>query len=153
MSRDPHPAAPGVAVGVTEAMVERLVHTFYARVRKDAVLGPIFNSAITDWDHHLAKLCDFWSSVTLMTGRFKGTPMQVHAAMPNISGALFDHWLALFERTAQDVCPPQAAALFIDRAHRIAQSLELGVALHRGQMLGPGDRLVCVHGTEVHHET
>lgn len=154
MSRDPHPAAPGVAVGVTEAMIERLVHTFYARVRADTVLGPIFNSAIDDWDHHLAKLCDFWSSVTLMTGRFKGTPMQVHAAMPSISGELFDHWLALFELTARDVCPPQAAALFVDRAHRIAQSLELGVALHRGQMLGPGDRLVGAPNPEVrHHET
>lgn len=122
-------------------MIECLVQTFYARVRADAVLGPIFNTAIADWDSHLVKLCGFWSSVTLMTGRYKGTPMQAHAALPEISGTLFDHWLALFKNTAEDVCPPEAAALFVDRARRIAQSLELGVALHRGQMLGPGERL------------
>lgn len=141
MSREPHPAAPGFAVGITEPMIEQLVHTFYAGVRRDALLGPIFNAAIVDWDQHLAKLCDFWSSVTLMTGRFKGTPMEAHAALPTITGAHFDHWLDLFAQTAEDVCPPDAAALFIDRSRRIAQSLELGVALHRRQMLGPGERL------------
>lgn len=141
MSRDPHPAAPGLAVGVTESMIHSLVHTFYARVRVDAVLGPIFDERIDDWDHHLAKLCDFWSSVTLMTGRFKGTPMQAHSALSMIAGAHFDHWLVLFANTAREVCPPEAAELFIDRAQRIAQSLELGVALHRGQMLCPGQRL------------
>ncbi len=150
MSRDPHPAAPGLAVGIDEAMIECLVQTFYARVRADAVLGPIFNAAIADWDAHLAKLCDFWSSVTLMTGRFKGTPMQAHAALPEITGALFDHWLALFTSTAEDVCPAEAAALFVDRAHRIAQSLELGVALHRGQRLCPGQRLVLATPAETY---
>jgi hemoglobin len=144
MSRDPHPAAPGLAAGVDEAMIERLVHTFYARVRADALLGPIFNAAIIDWDSHLLKLCDFWSSVTLMTGRFKGTPVQAHAALPAITGEHFDHWLALFARTARDICPPAAAALFIDRSQRIAQSLELGVALHRKQILGSGERLRIV---------
>ncbi len=141
MSRDPHPAAPGLAVGVDEAMIEHLVHTFYARVRADALLGPIFTTAIIDWASHLLKLCDFWSSVTLMTGRFKGTPIQAHTALPAITGEHFDHWLALFARTARDICPPAAAALFIDRSQRIAQSLELGVALHRKQILRSGERL------------
>lgn len=141
MSRDPHPAGPGLAVGVDEAMIEHLVHTFYARVRADALLGPIFNADIIDWASHLLKLCDFWSSVTLMTGRFKGTPIQAHTALSAITGEHFDHWLALFARTARDICPPAAAALFIDRSQRIAQSLELGVALHRKQILGSGERL------------
>jgi hemoglobin len=62
---------PGVAVDIDEAMIHRLVHAFYAKVRLDPALGPIFNREIGDgWDHHLAKLCDFWSSVMLMTGRF-----------------------------------------------------------------------------------
>ena len=41
--------------------VGRLVRTFYARVRKDEVLGPIFNGIITDWETHLEKLTDFWN--------------------------------------------------------------------------------------------
>lgn len=122
-------------------MIRDLVHRFYAKVRQDELLGPIFNRAITDWDAHLDKLCGFWSSVTLMTGRYKGTPMQAHAALPGITGEHFDHWLALFRDTATAVCPPEAAALFIDRSRRIAQSLELGIALHRGNVMGVGERL------------
>jgi hemoglobin len=69
--------------------------------------------------------------------------MRVHAALPQISADHFDRWLELFRVTAREQCPPAAAALFIDRAERIAQSLEMGIALHRGHMLGIGDRLVA----------
>jgi len=137
MTRQPHPQAPGTAVGITEPMIERLVHTFYARVRQDGMLGPIFNGAIADWDAHLDKLCAFWSSVTLMTGRFKGTPMKVHAELPDITPAHFDRWLAIFQATAIKTCPPDAAAVFVDRARRIAESLQMGIALHRGEGLVP----------------
>lgn len=137
MSRDPHPKAPGTAVGITEAMIETLVRTFYARVRIDPMLGPIFNNTIKDWDAHLDKFCAFWSSVTLMTGRYKGTPMKAHAELPEIASAHFDRWLALFQATAIKTCPPQAAAVFVDRANRIAESLQLGIALHRGDGIAP----------------
>jgi hemoglobin len=124
-------------------MIRALVHTFYARVRQDSLLGPIFNDTVADWGEHLETLCAFWSSVMLMTGRYKGTPMQVHAALPGLSAVHFDRWLDLFRATAREVCPPQAAALFIYRAERIGQSLELGIALHRGLMLEPGERLTA----------
>jgi hemoglobin len=137
MTRDPHPRAPGSPVGITEPMIQALVHTFYARVRIDPLLGPIFNRTITDWDAHLDKLCAFWSSVTLMTGRDKGTPMKVHADLPEITATLFGRWLALFQDTASKTCPPDAAAVFIDRANRIAESLQLGIALHRGERIVP----------------
>lgn len=122
-------------------MIRKVVHTFYGRVRSDELLAPIFEAAVKDWDEHLAKLCDFWSSVLLMTGRYKGTPMVAHAALPNLSGRHFDQWLVLFRATTWDCCPPAAAALFVDRAERIAQSLELGTALHRGVSLKVGERL------------
>jgi len=137
MSHDPHSRAPGNAAGITEEMIQTLVHAFYADVRADPLLGPIFNRAIADWDAHLAKLCAFWSSVTLMTGRYKGTPMQAHAALPDIARKHFERWLALFEATATSKCPPNAAAVFIDRANRIAKSLQLGIALHRGEAIVP----------------
>lgn len=137
MSRDPHPKAPGTTVGITEPMIHKLVHTFYARVRIDPLLGPIFNRAIADWDAHLDKLCAFWSSVTLMTGRYKGTPMKAHAELPEISRAHFERWLALFQATAIKTCPPGAAAVFVDRANRISESLQLGIALHRGEGVVP----------------
>lgn len=137
MSRDPHLKAPGSSVGITEAMIRTLVHTFYASVRADPMLGPIFNRAIEDWDAHLDKLCAFWSSVTLMTGRYKGTPMKVHAELPRITTVHFERWLALFQATASTTCPPEAATVFVDRANRIAETLQLGIALHRGEGIVP----------------
>lgn len=133
---EPRPRiGPGVAVGVTEAMIARLVPAFYAKVRREPVLGPIFEAAIGDgWDAHLAKLCDFWSSVMLMTGRFKGRPMPVHVAIPDIGPDHFARWLALFRETAAEVCPPPAAALFQARAEMIAESLQLGIAVSRGEL-------------------
>jgi hemoglobin len=89
---------------------------------------------VQDWPAHLEKLCAFWSSVLLMTGRYKGTPMQAHAALPEIAPEYFARWLALFQATARDTCP-DAAGLLIDRSERIAQSLRLGIALHRGNVL------------------
>jgi hemoglobin len=137
MSREVHPNAPGAAVGVSEAMIHALVHAFYSRVRADALLGPVFNGAIHDWDKHLNKLCAFWSSVTLMSGRYKGTPMKAHAELAEITPAHFERWLALFQDTAVKTCPPDAAQVFVDRANRIAQSLKLGIAVHRGEGVVP----------------
>ncbi|MCI3135454.1 group III truncated hemoglobin [Phenylobacterium aquaticum] len=125
--------APGGAVGVTEPMCRALVDAFYAKVRVDPELGPIFNGAIGDgWEAHLAKLADFWSSVLLMTGRYKGSPMAAHAALPRAEPADFEQWLALFRSTAAEVCPPPAAALFIEKAEMIARSLQFGIAASRG---------------------
>jgi hemoglobin len=126
--------APGAAVGVTEPMIRDLVHAFYGRVRQDPELGPVFERAIDDWDAHLAKLCDFWSSVTLMTGRFKGSPMAAHAARPDIAPEHFGRWLALFRETAEATCPPPAAALFVEKSEMIGQSLQLGLAVSRGEL-------------------
>lgn len=126
---------PGVAAGVTEAMIHAQVHAFYGKIRTDPVLEPIFNREIDDWDHHLAKMCDFWSSVLLMTGRFKGAPTAVHARLEDVRPAHFAHWLDLFRQTAQEVCPPQAAALFVAKSEIIAQSLQLHIAATRGEYL------------------
>lgn len=135
-----NPKAPGVAAGITEPMITTLVHAFYAKVRRDATLGPIFNARIEDWDEHLEKLSAFWSSIVLMSGRYKGRPMPVHAAIVEISPEHFQRWLSLFRETAKATCPPAAAALFIDRAEHIARSLYLGISMHRGgDMPSPAD--------------
>lgn len=131
--------AQAVEAGVDEAMIERLVHRFYGAVRADAVLGPVFDAVIEDWPPHLERMCAFWSSVMLRTGRYHGRPMPKHAPLP-VSGAHFDRWLSLFQDAAREVCG-EAAALFIDRAHRIAQSLEFGIAATRGLILAPSERL------------
>jgi hemoglobin len=123
-------------IAISEAMIERLVHTFYGRVRQDDLIGPIFNAKVGDWDDHLAKLCAFWSSVILRTGRYDGRPLRPHLMMP-LEGKHFERWLGLFEDTAGKVLPRTAALLFIDRARRIADSFEMSIGTQRGEIRPP----------------
>ncbi len=117
-------AGPGTT---SEDEIRTLVHSFYARIRADAELGPIFNGAIEDWDTHLAKMCDFWSSVMMTTGRYKGQPMRAHMKLKQVTPGHFDRWLMLFRDTAEEVCEPETAERFIEKAARIAESLQLGM--------------------------
>jgi hemoglobin len=125
--------------GIDGPMIERLVRTFYAKVRSDEMLGPVFEARIQDWETHLQRMCLFWSSVALMAGTYNGSPMQKHAPLP-VDASHFDRWLHLFEQTAREVCPPAAAEHFLEKARRIAQSLELGIACHNGRILKRGQR-------------
>lgn len=127
--------------GIDESMIERLVHSFYARVRDDALIGPIFAARINDWDLHLQRMCLFWSSVALASGRYHGQPMPKHLPLP-VEARHFDRWLELFRQTAREVCPPAATGLFINRAELIGQSLEMGIASGHGVLLGKGERFV-----------
>lgn len=118
-----------------EAEIDRLVRAFYMRIRADAVLGPIFNGAIGDnWEPHLLKMIDFWSSVMLTTGRYKGQPMLAHLRLKQVTPQHFDRWLTLFRETAEEICAPETAERFMEKAGRIAESLQLGMffkpALH-----------------------
>ncbi len=119
--------------GIDEAMIERLVRAFYERARRDPLIGPVFESRVHDWDAHLARMCAFWSSVALMSGRYHGQPMAAHLPLP-IDTPHFDRWLEIFAETAAEVCPPAAAAHVLERAHRIADSLELGIAFRKGEV-------------------
>jgi hemoglobin len=127
--------------GIDAAMIQCVVERFYEKVRQDEIIGPVFASRIKDWAPHLQRMREFWSSVALMTGDYHGQPMQKHLMLP-IDAQHFDRWLALFEATATELCPPPAAAHFIERAHRIAQSLELGIASSHGVLPRKGQRYV-----------
>lgn len=130
------PRRQPVHPAIDEEMVHRLVHGFYARIREDTEIGPIFNRVIGNWDDHLAKMCDFWSSVMLMTGRFKGSPMISHMRLKMVRPEHFERWLALFRQTARDTCQPEIAELFIGRAENIARSLQLGMFFKPGDVAG-----------------
>lgn len=125
--------------GIDEPMIARLVDAFYDRVRADRLLGPVFADRISDWGPHLQQMRLFWSSVALMSGVYHGRPMPKHLPLP-VDARHFDRWLELFEATAADVCPPAAAAHFVERARRIAESLELGIAGAQGVLLRKGER-------------
>lgn len=113
---------------IKEADLKRLVNLFYSRVRQDPELGPVFNDAVSDWPEHLEKLADFWSSVMLTSGRYKGRPVPAHMQhQARITPAMFARWLELWRRTTEDVMPPAAAAALQAKAARIAESLQLAL--------------------------
>ena len=121
--------------GLDEAMIRAVVDRFYADARRDPVIGPVFNRIIAPeaWPHHLATIADFWSSMLLGTGRYAGRPMPKHMAIPELSDAHFMRWLALFRRTVDELCPPDIAALFIERSERIGNSFRMNIAMRRGE--------------------
>lgn len=116
----------------TEEDVHRLVHGFYGRVRSDTVLGPIFDRHIQDWDPHLAKMVDFWSSALRGTARFRGAPMPKHIALPGLTADLFHRWLALFAQTTATLGNAAMQARANELAQRIADSLWYGYCISRG---------------------
>ena len=119
-------AAIFAETGLDERVLHALVERFYEKVRRDAVLGPIFEARISDWVPHLDRMVAFWSSVALMTGRYHGRPVPAHARLP-VDAVHFDLWLALFRETAHETCTPAGAAHVIERAERIARSLSIAV--------------------------
>ena len=113
---------------IDQAGLAELVRIFYARIRADAELGPIFNGAIDDWPGHLEKLADFWSSVMLTSGRYKGNPVAEHRKHSDrITPELFDRWLGIWQRTTNDIMTTDAATALQAKADRIAESLQLAL--------------------------
>ena len=108
---------------ISQAEIDSLVEHFYRKVREDSELGPVFNNAVEDWGALLALLKDFWSTVLLGTGRYRGNPLQAHLPLP-IEERYFGHWLKLFAETAHEVMPEERAKVVVARAEQIAGNLK-----------------------------
>ena len=119
--------------GLDDTVIDAVVDDFYAKVRRDPLLGPVFNGAIAEdrWPEHLQIIADFWSSLLLGSGRYTRRPLPPHLELP-ITDAHFSRWLDLFRETVERLCHPDTAALFVDRAERAGHSFRLGIAFHRG---------------------
>ncbi len=116
------------AEAITEAEIAGLVPRFYDRVRADALIGPVFDNAITEWKPHLEKLMAFWSSVMLTSGRYKGNPMAAHMKhLATITPPMFDRWLSIWAEVTNESMAPGIAAELQAKAERIAQSLKLAL--------------------------
>lgn len=118
-----------------EETIHAVVHGFYARIRKDDLLAPLFDAFIKpeDWPDHLDKMCDFWSATLLRTDRYAGRPLPPHLAIPELEEKHFRRWLSLFRQTVISLCEPEVADLFMDRAMRIAHSFRLAIGFQRGE--------------------
>lgn len=128
---------------ISEAQLEVLIPRFYERVCNDALIGPVFNDAIGDWKHHLKKLVDFWSSVMLTSGRYKGNPVAAHLKhLPTITPPMFDRWLALWAEVTSELLSPEAAGALQNKAARIAESLKLALYFRMAPASGASPRPV-----------
>jgi hemoglobin len=112
---------------ITPASIIQLVDTFYARVREDAVLGPVFEARLAGhWQDHMPRMYAFWTKVLLDTGEFQGNVFGKHMALSGIAKDHFVRWLTLFKMTAIEVFGVDGAEPAILVANRIASSLQLG---------------------------
>lgn len=109
--------------------ITNLVHAFYAKVRKDVLLGPIFNKHIQEeqWPAHLVKLTDFWVTNLLGKPCFKGSPTQAHikvdrSADYKIEQEHFGQWLNLWFATIDEYYEGALA----NRAKKAARNMASG---------------------------
>ncbi|HTJ59232.1 MAG TPA: group III truncated hemoglobin [Devosiaceae bacterium] len=128
-------SGPVVPEGLDDTLIREVVTSFYASARLDPVIGPVFNRVIAeaDWPHHLDKIEAFWSSMLLASGRYQGRPMPKHIAIGDLADRHFERWLALFRQTVEALCPPEIAAVFVERAERVGNSFRLSVLSQRGE--------------------
>jgi hemoglobin len=112
---------------ITETSIRNMVDTFYARVRGDAVLSPVFDRMLAGkWEAHMPRMYAFWTKVLLGTGEFQGNVFGKHMALAGIEKEHFVRWLALFRMTAVEVFGIADADVPIQVAERVAASLQLG---------------------------
>ncbi len=110
---------------ITEQQISDLVDRFYAAIRSNQRLGPVFRHHVDGWDVHLDKMKAFWRSVLLKSGEYKGRPVPVHQRIDGIGTEDFEEWLRLFSTVAFEVFQADAAVVANDAARRIATSLWL----------------------------
>ena len=124
-------------IGVDAPFIDHLVETFYAKIRDDDLLGPIFADRVSDWPAHLTRMKAFWRSVLHNSGEFSGNPMLKHLAIPGLELRHFSHWLDLFYETLREAEGQRAATELVGaRARMIADSLLTAIAMRRDGLAG-----------------
>ena len=131
--RDARPLAPSEAGASlnemkaieTEADVRLLVDEFYAAIREDELLNPIFTDvAQVNWEHHLPKMYAFWNGLILGMPGYRGQPFPPHTVLP-VGREHFGRWLELFRATVDRHFTGAAAQRAKDAAGSIAHTFAL----------------------------
>lgn len=112
-------------LSITQEEIRNIVFKFYEKVRNDAILGPIFEREMSEnWDQHLEKMCNFWTTVMLGNPLYHGNPLEVHRRVAGLNREHFEHWLLLFHQTLKEVCPSNAhIEAFSQKANKMARVL------------------------------
>lgn len=110
----------------------KLVTSFYAKVRKDEVLGPFFNDTIDDWDSHLEHLTTFWESSLFLKTKYYGNPLEAHVRVDkthnnSITDVHFGLWLNLWFQTIDELFKGDYAENAKRRARKMGTFLYLKI--------------------------
>ena len=125
---------------ITEKSVGVLVERFYARVRSDAVLAPIFDKALAGrWDEHVATMRKFWCSALRVKRDYRGDMLAAHQKIGKLPRSLFPRWLEHFGKAVDEHFMEAPAEIIRDRALKTARNLESALA-HGGASTGPSMR-------------
>jgi len=101
-----------------------LVDTFYNKVRKNELLGPIFEAHISDWPKHIERLTDFWETNLFFVRKFKGNPLIKHQIVDAKAGYKIDElhfgtWLNLWFETIDQLYQGEKAIIAKNRARNM----------------------------------
>jgi len=115
-----------------------LVSEFYKKVRIDSVLGPFFNTVISDWDEHIQRLTTFWESSLFLKTRYTGNPLQSHIKVDkdnnnSITELHFGLWLNLWYQTIDELFVGDYAENAKRRARKMGTFLYLNIFQSRNQ--------------------
>jgi len=113
-----------------------LVTSFYKKIRKDPVLGPIFNSIIVDWESHFEVLTDFWESQLLVRRTYLGNPIEVHQQVDSkmnhtITSEHFGLWMNLWFETLDELFTGELVWIAKNRAQKMSTMLFMKIYEHR----------------------
>lgn len=112
--------------------IKLLVDTFYDRIRKNELLGPIFDERIKNkWAEHLQKMYSFWQTL-LLEGEhtYFGSPFVPHANLP-VNRVHFNTWVGIFESTVNDLFEGKVAEEAKWRGEKMAQMFEMKIQYYQ----------------------
>lgn len=112
---------------LTRPLIESLVRAFYADVRADALLGPVFNPLLQGkWSAHLRHMDDFWCTAGRLERSFKGNVYGKHMALSGIQPQHLMRWLQLWRRHTHRALAPKDADKLFGIAVGIARVMHMG---------------------------
>ena len=116
-------------IGGSEGL-SRLLRHFYADVRQDPLIGPIFNAQIKDWKHHLEVIASFWETIIGGPSTY-ARPMPMKHLTLRLREEDFERWLFLWQANCRTQLSSDVAKEMIDLANHIARRLRtiLGIPI------------------------
>ncbi|MFC4871459.1 group III truncated hemoglobin [Negadavirga shengliensis] len=117
--------------------IKKFVDSFYAKVRRDPLLSPIFEERLGNgWEKHLEKMYRFWQTVLLEEHTYFGSPFAPHATM-SLDKDHFERWLQLFDETLKESFQGEKAEEAKWRAEKMAQMFQIKLEYYRQHHIRP----------------